>query len=180
MPKAVIHFLVCSFLLLGCAPRRPEASVAPGVDLAAYRRLAVMPFADRAGEGRAYAHAAGHALYEMGFDVAPYEAVESVLQDLDVRRGEPVGVPTLHELRRRTKASAVVYGTLDCVRDPKKRRVAVLFLDSQRGDSIFEMTYSPRLCGSDAGAAEAAQRLAARVKREVGDRLTGRTQGALP
>lgn len=179
MHKAVILPLLCSFLL-SCAPRRPEARVLGGADLAAYRRLAVMPFADRAGEGRAYAPAAAKALYAAGFDVAPLEAVESLLHDLDVRPGEPVGAPTLQELRRRTQAQAVVYGTLVCARDPKNRRVTVLFLDAARGDAVFEMTYAPERCGTAAGAEEAAARLAARVRREVGDRMTGRTEGALP
>ncbi|TBR21760.1 hypothetical protein EPO15_09485 [bacterium] len=163
-----------------CAPRRPEARVLAGADLAAYRRLAVLPYGDRAGEGRAYAPAAAKALYAMGYDVAPLEAVESLLRDLDVRRGEPVGLPTLHELRRRTQAQAVVLGTVACARDPKARRVTVLFVDSARGDAVFELAYSPERCGTDAGAEEAAVRLAARVRREVGDRLTGRTEGALP
>lgn len=179
MPKAVVLSLFLSFLS-ACAPRRPEASSLAGADLADYRRLAVMPFSDRSGEGRAYAPAAAKALYAMGFDVAPPEAVESVLRELGVRPGEAVGLPTLSELRRRTQAQAVVYGTLVCARDPKASRVSVLFLDAARGDAVFELAYAPPRCGGEAAAEETAARLAARVRREVGDRLTGRTQGALP
>lgn len=166
--------------LAGCASRRPEAAVLAGADLAAYRRLAVLPYSDRAGEGRDYAPAAAKTLFAMGFDVAPPESVAAILRDLDVRRGEPIAVPTLQELKRRTRAQAVVMGTLDCPRDPKGRRVKVLFLDAERGDALFEMAYVPERCGTPAAAAEAAERLAAHVSREVGDRLTGRTEGALP
>ena len=183
MPKAVrdARAALGGLLLMvgACAPRRPEASVAPGVDLAAYRRLAVMPFSDRAGEARDYAPAAAKALYAVGFDVAPPESVAAILRDLDVRRGEPIAAPTLQELRRRTRAAAVVMGSLDCPRDPKGRRVKVLFLDSARGDAVFEFSYAPERCATPAAAEEAAERLAARVRREVGERLT-RTEGALP
>lgn len=179
MLKAVILPLLLSFLS-ACGPRRPEASVLGDADLAAYRRLAVMPYGDRAGEGRGYAAAAAKALDAEGFDVAPLESVEAVLRELGVRRGEPVGAPTLEELRRRTKAQAVVFGTLACSRDPKTSRVSVLFLDAARGDAVFEMSYAPTACGTAAGAEEAAARLAGRVRREVGDKMTGRTRGALP
>lgn len=182
MPEAVT--LTLWFLLIAlstaCAPRRPEARVMGGADLAAYRRLAVLPFADRAGEARAYAPAVAKALYAAGFDVVPPESVESLLRELDIPRGEPVGAPTLGELRRRTQASAVVYGTLACPRDPQARRVTVLFLDAARGDAVFELTYAPPRCGTEAAAEETAARLSARVLREVGDRLVGRTPGALP
>lgn len=164
-------------LLAGCAPRRPEARVHGGADLAAYRRLAVLPFGDRAGEGRAYAPAAAKALYALGYDVAPPEAVDSLLAGMGVRRGEPVGAPTLQELRARTHAQAAVYGTVDCVRGAP--RVTVVLVDTRSAEALFDMAYAPRRCGGAAGAEEAAERLAGRLRREVGDRLTGRTEGAL-
>lgn len=180
-PRGGLRAVLGGLLLFvsACAPRRPEATVLAGADLAAYRRLAVLPYSDRAGEGRDYAPAAAKALYAVGFDVAPPESVAAILGDLGFRRGEPIALPTLQELRRRTRAQAVVIGTLDCPRDPKGRRVKVLFLDAERGDALFEMAYAPERCATPAAAEEAAQRLAARVRREVGERMT-RTEGALP
>lgn len=177
MRQALSGLLLAAAATAACAPHRPEARVHGGADLAAYRRLAVLPFGDRAGEGRAYAPAAAKALYAMGYDVAPPEAVESLLRGMGVRPGEPVGAPTLQELRARTRAAAAVYGTVDCVRGAP--RVTMVLVDTRSAEALFDMAYAPRRCGGEAGAEEAASRLAARLRREVGDRLTGRTEGAL-
>lgn len=161
-------------LLAACAGGlRERVQAEPGKDLAAYRRLAVLPVTGRAESARALRAGLERSLYETGFDVVPPQALDATLAELGVAAGDAMGPSTLEEVRRRTKAQALVSADLSCPRSDSARRVTVLFLDGRDGSVILRLSFKPTGCSGDAAAA-ASQHAAAQVRRALGPKAPGR------
>lgn len=170
--KAAAPLALC--LLAACSGGLRERSVVePGKDLAAYRRLAVLPVTGRTEPARALRAALERSLYEGGFDVVPSQSLDATFAELGVRSGDTMGPSTLEEVRRRTKAQALVSADLSCPRSASERRVSVLFLDARDGSVVFRLSFKPGGCSAD-DAAAAAARTVAQVQRALGPDAPGR------
>ena len=170
--RAAAPFLLC--LLCACAGGlRERSEVEPGKDLAAYRRLAVLPVTGRGEAARVLRAALEKSLYEVGFDVVPGNSLDATFSELGVRSGDTMGPATLEEVRRRTRAQALVSADLSCPRTASGRRVTVLFLDARDGSVVFRLSFKPSGCSGD-DAAAAAQRSAGQVQRALGPKAPGR------
>ncbi|MBI2362785.1 MAG: hypothetical protein HYV15_05325 [Elusimicrobia bacterium] len=161
-------------LLAACAGGlRERSELEPGKDLAAYRRLAVLPATGKDEPARALRAGLERSLYEAGFDVVPPQALDATFAELGVAPGDTMGPSTLEEVRRRTKAQALVSADLSCPRSASERRVTVLFLDGRDGSVVWRLSFKPTGCSQDA-AALAAQHAAAQVQRALGPKAPGR------
>ncbi|MBI5595965.1 MAG: hypothetical protein HY928_07740 [Elusimicrobia bacterium] len=175
MPEALRAAAVLPLCLLAACTGglRERAQVEPGKDLAAYRRLAVLPVSGQAEPARALRAGLEKSLYETGFDVVPPQALDATLAELGVGPGDTMGPSTLEEVRRRTKAQALVSADVSCPRSASARRVTALFLDARDGAVVLRLSFKPAGCSRDAATA-AAQHAAAQVQRALGPKAPGR------
>lgn len=123
-----------------------------GASLREVRRLAVVPFAGDWMAGGQYSGLLAKGLRELEFDVVWETQMESVLRQLSMRKGEPVGPQSAAALRRMTRADAVVFGYVDCGRGKQPGRVSVLFLDGT-ADPVARLTGPAGACEDKASMA---------------------------
>jgi hypothetical protein len=147
--------LLALAVLLGaaCAPSKTRVEYADNMDLAGYRRIAVLPFTDQKGRGRQIAEAIAKGLPQRGFEAAQSKRVEDLFYKLKPDRELGLGLNELNELRRATGAQAILSGSVD----PKGDQAAVILLDIDQGDEIFKATLLPPHRGAFASSDEIAE-----------------------
>ncbi len=139
------------FLLLGgCASSQDgSAKLTKGVRLTQYRRIGVMPFAGRSGQGKEIAEELAKALFKLRYSVVYGRQLEAALGQLGIRRGDSIGAQTMRELRRMTRVEAIFIGSVDCGIRSRNPRGSAVLLDASNNRVLFEVRFKPEGCGSE-------------------------------
>lgn len=134
----------------GCALPRAEARIRASGDLARYKRVGVLPFADKLGLGRKYAVELGKALWKLEYDPVDVDQLEVVFKRLDMDYSGGLSLQDLAEIRRLTFVDALVFGTVDTAAgakgggDDKVRGVTMMMIDATTGDVVLDASFRPR------------------------------------
>ncbi|PCI36608.1 MAG: hypothetical protein COB53_09020 [Elusimicrobia bacterium] len=120
-----------------------------GVRLSSYRRIVVMPFADRSGKGSAISDEIAKRLFNLRFSVVYGSQLEATLSQLGVRQGDSIGAQTMRELRRMTQAEVLLIGSVDCEMRSRSPRANAILMDASNNRVLFEARFRPEQCGEE-------------------------------
>lgn len=150
-----MHKVIAAVLLLAgtaCAPR-PRVRVAPGIQLANFRRIGVLPFQDPGGQGAAVADAVARGLVSLGFSIVDAGVMERAFGSLRLEPGAQLSIADLLELRRATQADALAFGVVEPAPPGRPRRVSLLLIEAQLGELLAQGSF-PIPASRDAGLAD--------------------------
>ena len=138
--KAPAGLALLSLILLACATGRTRVEVELGMDPARYRRVAVLPFTDRRGQGWLISAKVNKGLFERDYNTVDLHQIESVFKSLKLDYSSGLGIHSLAEIRHATLAEALVFGALDS----EWREASVIMIEAEMGDVVFTAKVRPR------------------------------------
>jgi hypothetical protein len=151
VPRSLLALAL--ILAAACTPPKTRIEYADNMDLAGYRRIAVLPFTDQKGRGRLIAEAIAKGLPARGFEAANAKRVEELFYKLKPDRELGLGLNELTEFKAATKAQAILSGSVA----PTGDKAAVILLDIEQGDEIFKADLLPPHRGAVSSVDEVAE-----------------------
>lgn len=133
-----ILFLLPAFM--GCSSSGTRVETAEDVDVGSYRRLAVLPFTDPRGQGRAIADAVKAGLPQIMYENADAAAVAKILARVKSDPGEGPSLEALELIRGQTSAEAIMTGRMA----PDWSAAMVNIVETEMGRPILSAVIKPR------------------------------------
>jgi len=126
-------------------------------------------FTDSRGRGRVTAELVARGLFERGYDVVDLRQMETVFGALKLDYSAGLSLESLSEVRRRTRAEALIFGTVD----RRWTEVSLMMIDTELGEAVLTAKLRPRrrgpFPGPEALAEEVAVLVSAKPKRDALD-----------
>lgn len=97
-----------------------------------FRRVLVLPFNDGSGRGKEIAVLVASELGRSGYDPVEPTQAQAVLEELRIGEGEELSLFTLADIRARTRAEAVVTGSVE----QSWKGVSVMAIETAEGDVV--------------------------------------------
>jgi hypothetical protein len=158
--------LISALAASGCTIDEMMPRSAP--DLLNFRRVAVLPFADRDGLGKVYADSVSRGLWNLGFDPIGREQTEEIYSRLGTEPSDLPSPRALGEFRKTAQAEAVLSGSVECGgRSGSSPGVSFALLETGSGEPLMQKTVPLRRCGSFADVRDVASSVIDAVRREV-------------
>ncbi|MBI3553368.1 MAG: hypothetical protein HY077_12810 [Elusimicrobia bacterium] len=136
MPRWIFLLALVPLSGFACAEPKTRVEYAENMDLARYKRIAVLPFTDKKGRGRLIALAITKGLPPRGFEAADASRLEEVFARFKPDSEMGLGITELTEVKQATQAQAILTGAVDA----SGLSASVLLLDTELGDEIFKGT----------------------------------------
>lgn len=131
--------LLLVVLFVGCAQNRTTVQSENGVDFGRYRRIGVLPFTDRRGQGERIAAAVETGLRGLNFEVADSKVLEKILSNHNPDAFFGIDLDTLEQIRTKTSTDAIIFGAMA----PDWHQATIALIDMEQGDTVLRATLRP-------------------------------------